>query len=150
MSLKWQDLLYISFMKGGGGSSLAYTIEIWGSRLIRETLMFHVCSVILVFDVKMIIKYYLAMWGLYFVNKAIFAWIRDHSLITVWGWQAWEGPMTPYTPLNIANIHNINLILLPPQYRLTPINIYEFLLPPLISGNPYYLLLIPTAPLNIN
>ncbi len=64
----------------------------------------------------------------------------------------------PYTPLNIANIHNIDLIpATPPQYLLTPVNIYEFLLPPppllaLISANPHYPLLIPTArpPLNIN
>ncbi len=41
------------------------------------------------------------------------------------------GPMTPYTPLNIANIHNIDLIpATPTQYLLTPVNIYEFLLPP--------------------
>ncbi len=40
--------------------------------------------------------------------------------------------MTPYTPLNIANIHNIDLIPAtpPPQYLLTAVNIYEFLLLP--------------------
>ncbi len=33
--------------------------------------------------------------------------------------------------LNIANIRNIDLLLAtPPQYLLTPVNIYEFLLPP--------------------
>ncbi len=47
-----------------------------------------------------------------------------------------RGPMTPYTPLNIANFHNIDLFPLPPQYLLAPVNIYEFLLPPLISANP--------------
>ncbi len=52
--------------------------------------------------------------------------------------------MTPYTPLNIANIRNIiDLLQATLQYLLTPVNIYEFLLPPLISTNP---LLIPTAP----
>ncbi len=42
------------------------------------------------------------------------------------------GPMTPYTSFNIVNIHNIDLIPTPPppQYLLTPVNIYEFLLPP--------------------
>ncbi len=34
-----------------------------------------------------------------------------------------------------------------PQYLLNPVNIYEFLLPPLISANTHYPLLIPTAPL---
>ncbi len=56
--------------------------------------------------------------------------------------------MTPYTPFNIANVHNIDLIPATPLniFRLL-FNIYEFLLPPLISANPHYPLLIPTAPL---
>ncbi len=58
-----------------------------------------------------------------------------------------RGPMTPYTPHNISNIHNIDLIPPPPQYLLNLVNIYEFLLPPLISANPHYSLFIPTAPL---
>ncbi len=56
--------------------------------------------------------------------------------------------MTLYTSFNITNIHNIDLI--PAtlgQYLLNPVNIYEFLLPPLISANPHYSLLIPTASL---
>ncbi len=58
-----------------------------------------------------------------------------------------KGPMSPYTPLNIANIHNIDLIpAIPPQYFLNPVNIYEFLLPPLITANPHYPLIIATAP----
>ncbi len=63
---------------------------------------------------------------------------------------ATRGPMTPYTPLNIANIHNINLIPATPLNMFSLLLISEFLLPPLISANPYYPLLIPTAPHNIN
>ncbi len=59
--------------------------------------------------------------------------------------------MTSYTPLNIANIRNISLTFrYLPQYLRTPVNIYEFLLPPLISTNPHCPLLNPTAPLIIN
>ncbi len=54
--------------------------------------------------------------------------------------------MTPYTPLNIANIDRFNSCY-GPQYLLTPVNIYEFFLAPLMSVNPHYPLLIPTAPL---
>ncbi len=47
------------------------------------------------------------------------------------------GSMTPYTPLNITNIYNIDLIhAIPPQYLLTPVNIYEFLLPRLYLPTP--------------
>ncbi len=72
-------------------------------------------------------------------------------MFVIW-YHAYVGPMTPYTPpLNIANIHNIDLNShYPPQYLLTPVNIYEFLLPALISANPNYPLLIPTATLNIS
>ncbi len=55
--------------------------------------------------------------------------------------------MTPYTPLNIAYICNIDLLPATPKYLPTPVNIYEFLLPTLISTNPNYPLLIPTVPL---
>ncbi len=48
------------------------------------------------------------------------------------------GSMTPFTPLNITNICNIDLLpATPPQCLLTPVNIYEFLLPLLISANPH-------------
>ncbi len=57
--------------------------------------------------------------------------------------------MTPYT-LNIVNIHNIDLIPATSLNILTPVNIYEYILPPLISANTHYPLLIPTAPHNIN
>ncbi len=51
------------------------------------------------------------------------------------------------TPVNITNIHNIDIIpTTPPQYLQTPVNIYEFLLSPLISANPSTHSLIPTAP----
>ncbi len=57
------------------------------------------------------------------------------------------GPLTPYTPL----ISPISVILtyfpIRPQYLLTPVNIYDFLLPPLIYTHPHYPLLIPMAPL---
>ncbi len=59
-----------------------------------------------------------------------------------------RGPMKPYTPLNIVNICNNDLLpTTPHQHLLTHVNIYEFLLPPLISTNPHYALLIPTVPL---
>ncbi len=56
----------------------------------------------------------------------------------------YRGPMTSYTPpLNIANIGIIDLLpATPPQYLMIPVNIYEFLLPPLLSTNPHYPLLI--------
>ncbi len=57
-------------------------------------------------------------------------------------------------PLNIANIRNIDLLPatpfnIPLPFSISPdsFNIYEFLLPSLISNNPHYPLLIYTAPL---
>ncbi len=54
-------------------------------------------------------------------------------------------------PLNIANIRYIDLLpCYPPQYLLTPFNIYEFLLTPLISTNPPLPSTHSYYPLNIN
>ncbi len=56
--------------------------------------------------------------------------------------------LSPHDTIHPLNITNIDLIpATPPHYLLTPVNIYEFLSPPLISANPHYPLLIPTAPL---
>ncbi len=62
-----------------------------------------------------------------------------------------RGPITPYTPPLISPISIISTWFpLPPQYLLNPVNIYEFLLPPLISANTHYPLLIPTAWISTN
>ncbi len=60
-------------------------------------------------------------------------------------------PQDTIHTLNIANIHNIDLIpTTPPQYLLTSINIYEFLLPSFISANPPLPSTNSHCPLNIN